>query len=386
MHMNNVICPHCGKEVEINQAFKQQFEEDVLREERSKHKNELEKLTKEAEEKATKRIKEELDFKLKNSENELEETKKRNEQSQAQLLEMTKLIRELKDKDQSRELEMQKRLIADRETMQEELNKSLAEKYNLEQAELRKQLDDTKKALEDAQRKASQKSQQLQGEVLELELEQLLKAEFPNDEIEAVGKGVNGADIKQIVKSPKGFVCGTILWESKRTKEWSEKWIAKLKEDVRAEKAICAVIVSVALPKAAINGFGLHDGIWVCNYSLVLSLATVLRKNLLDVGYQKAVSANRGTKADMLYSYITSHEFQQQVENVVEVYQEMQLQISKERAAFEKIWKTREGQAQRILLSTANVIGSMQGIAGGAMPSIKGLEVGDEDEQQSLLE
>jgi hypothetical protein len=384
--MNNIVCPHCGKEVEINQALKHQIEEDILQAERAKQKEELERVTKQAEEKAAKKIKEELDFKLKNSANELEESKKRNDALQEQLLELNKTLRSLQKKDEQRELEMQKQLFTEREKLQEELHKSLGEKYNLEKAELSKQLEDTKRALEDAQRKASQKSQQLQGEVLELELEEVLRREFPHDDIEPIGKGVVGADIRQVVKSPKGFVCGTILWESKRTKEWSEKWIAKLKEDVRSEKAVCAVIVSIALPKEASNGFGLHDGIWVCNYSLVLSLATVLRKNLLDVGYQKAVSANRGTKAEELYSYITSHEFQQQVENVVEVYQEMQTQITKERAAFEKIWKMREGQAQRILRSTGNIIGSMQGVVGGSALPIKGLDLDSGEEQKSLLE
>jgi hypothetical protein len=282
---------------------------------------------------------------------------------------------------------MIKKLSEEREKLKEEVGKTLKEKSDLEVAEIKKQLEDTKKALEDAQRKAAQKSQQMQGEVLELELENLLRSAFPQDEIEAVGKGVTGADIKHIVKSPKGYVCGTILWESKRTKEWSDKWLHKLKEDLRVEKAMFPVIVSMNLPKEGENGFGLKEGVWVCTPNLVIPLAIILRKNLLDLGYQKAISANRGEKADLLYSYVTSHEFQQQVENVVEVYQEMQTQIVKERAAFEKAWKQREAQAQRILISTSNMIGSMQGVVGASMPPIKGLDLLDEgDEQQSLLE
>jgi len=379
--MNTVICPHCGKDVEINQALKHQIEEDILREERKKHKEELEKLSAEAEKKVEKRIKEEVEIKLKNSANELIEVREKSEKLQNDLLEQMKAFRKLQDEQAAKEIEMEKKLQAEREKIQEDLSKSLREKTDLETAELKKQLEDTKKALEDAQRKVAQKSQQLQGEVLELELENLLKTSFPQDDIEPVGKGVTGADIKHTVKSPKGFVCGVILWESKRTKTFDDKWIAKLKSDLRAEKAVLAVIVSTVLPKEIASGFGLVDGVWICSYDLILPLATILRKNLLDVGYQKAISANKGGKAEALYGYVTSHEFAQQVENVVESYREMLTQVQKERASFEKSWKAREGQAQRVLMSTANIVGSMQGIVGTSLPPIKGLDLLDDGEE-----
>lgn len=379
--MNTVLCPHCGKEVEISLALKHQIEEDILREERSKHQEELKKLTLDVEKKIEKRVKEETELKLKNSENELEETRKKSEKLQNDLLEQMKAFRKLQDEQQQKEIEMEKKLQFEREKIQEELSKTLKEKSDLENAELRKQLEDTQKALVDAQRKAAQKSQQLQGEVLELELENLLKTSFSQDDITPVGKGITGADIKHTVKSPKGFDCGIILWESKRTKSWDDKWITKLKADLRAEKAVLSVIVSTVLPKEAESGFGVIEGVWVCSYDLIVPLATILRKNLLDVGYQKAISANKGNKADLLYSYITSHEFQQQVENVVESYREMLTQITKERASFEKSWKAREGQAQRILLSTANIVGSMQGIVGASLPPIKGLDLLEEGDK-----
>ncbi|HZE86663.1 MAG TPA: DUF2130 domain-containing protein [Methylomirabilota bacterium] len=384
--MNTVVCPHCGKDVEISQAFKHQIEEDILREERSKHKEELEKFSEDIEKKAEKRIKEEVELTLKNSANELEEVRKKSDKLQNDLLDQMKAFRKLQDEQQQKEVEMEKKLLTERERIQEELSKSLKEKSDLENAELKKQLDDTKKALVEAQRKAEQKSQQLQGEVLELEMENLLRTAFPHDAIEPVGKGITGADIKHIVKSPKGFVCGTILWESKRTKEWSDKWLGKLKEDLRSEKALCAVIVSMVLPKEAENGFGIKEGVWICSYDLIVPVATSLRKNLLDVGYQKAISANKGGKADVLYNYITSHEFQQQVENVVESYREQLVQITKERAAFEKSWKQREAQAQRILVSTANIVGSMQGIVGASLPPIKGLDLLEEGAEENLLD
>lgn len=384
--MNRIVCPNCKKEFEISEAFKHQFQESILAKAEIKHKDDLEKLKVEIEEKAEKRIKEELDLKFKDSKNELEEAKRQSKELREQLLEITKQLRFLKQKDDERELEMQKKLTIEREKIQEEVIKIEKEKSNLELAEIKKQLDDTKKALENAQRKAAQKSQQMQGEILELELEKLLSEAFPNDDINPVAKGVTGADIKQTVKSPKGIICGVILWESKQTKEWSDKWLNKLKEDLRAQKANIPIIVSSILPNEAKDGFGIKDGVWICSSTLVLPIAAILRKNLLDVGYQKAVSANRGEKSDLLYGYVTSHEFQQQVERIIETYREMKDQITRERVVFEKSWRQREAQADKIIMSTANIVGSMQGKIGASMLAIKGLELEDDDTQHKLIE
>lgn len=385
--MNTVTCKHCGKSFELSEALTHQMTEKVRLEQEKLHKVELEKTRLEAEEKSLKKVEAEFELKFKNSQNEADETAKKNKQLQEELLGSTKKIRSLEQKDTERELEMQKKLIIERDRISEEVSKNFREKSDMEIAEIKKQLDDTKKALEDAQRKAAQKSQQLQGEVLELELENILRLAFPHDEIMPVGKGVLGADVSHIVKSPKGYECGTILWEFKRTKDWSDLWIGKLKKDIRAGKALFGVIVSLNLPKEAGEGFGVKEGVWVCSPSLILPLATILRQNILDVGYQKAISANKGEKAGMLYSYVTSHEFQQQVENIVEAYKEILTQITKERAVFERSWKQREIQAQRILMSSANIVGSMQGIVGASMPPIKGLEIEEiEESQQSLLE
>jgi len=378
--MNDILCPNCGKRVEISQAIKHQIQESILAKAESKHKEEIDKLKIDIEEKAEKKVREELELRFKDSANELIESKEQSRQLREQLLEITKQLRLLKQKDDERELEMQKKLSLEREKIQEDVIKIEKEKSGLEIADIKKQLNDTKKLLEDAQRKSSQKSQQLQGEVLELELEKLLNDAFPHDETKAVAKGVGGADICQIVKSPKGVICGTILWESKRTKEWSDKWLTKLKEDLRAQKANIPVIVSIVLPKEARDGFGIKDGVWICSHQLILPIATILRKSLLDVGYQKAILANRGEKADMLYSYVTSHEFQQQVERIVEVYKEMKDQVTKERMAFERSWTKREAQAERIIISAANIVGNMQGKVGASMPQIKGLDLLPEDQ------
>lgn len=384
-----VKCPNCGEQVEVTLALKHQVEEQIKKELEKEHLQDLEKLKSQLEEKAFQKAKESLEFQFKDTQNELLEAKKRNNDLQNQLLEMTKSIRELKEQNERKELENQKKLNEEVDKLRETILKTEQEKSKLKEMELQKQLDDMKKSLEEAQRKADQKSQQLQGEVLELELEQILRDSFPNDEIEPVGKGITGADIRHIVKSPKGFTCGVILWESKRTKEWSDKWIAKLKDDLRAEKANIPIIVSMVLPKEAKDGFGIKEGVFICSHSLVIPIAMLLRQNLLEIGYQKAVSINRGEKADMLYSYIISHEFKQQVENIVESYREMQEQITKERVSFERIWKQRESQVQRIIISTAQIYGTIQGKVGASLPPVKGLELTEtstKSSQTSLIE
>mgnify|MGYP001565350145 CR=1 FL=1 len=257
------------------------------------------------------------------------------------------------------------------------------ESQRLKDKEKDKVIDDLKKSLEDAQRKATQGSQQLQGEVQELDLEEILKREFQGDTIEPIGKGVLGGDVRQVVRSPRGMDCGHILWESKRTKAWSDGWIDKLKEDLRNDKANIPAIISETLPDDIKAGIGLKDGVWVAGPKFTVPLAMLLRKALLDSARQKMIAQNQQSKAEALYSYITSHEFAQQVEAMIRTYQDMQEQITRERTAFEKSWKLRETQVNRLLSGVAGIYGSMQGIAGPALPSIRNLELIDGNGSES---
>lgn len=373
--MNTVSCPHCGKPVEISEALTHQIQATLKKELEEKHKEDLQSFEKELLEKTEKKIRNELEEKFQTAE---ENQQKAKEKVDELLLDMKKLHeekRELENKDKEREIEFLKKLREEQVKLEDTISKRLSERFDFEKQELRKQLDDTKKSLAEAQRKAEQKSQQLQGEILELELEQILKSNFPHDEIVEVGKGVLGADVTQIVKSPRGVECGQILWEFKRAKEWSDKWVVKLKEDMRASKANFAVIVSTVFPKDFPGAFTQKDGVIITEIACAVSVSVLLRKNLLDVGYQKAVALNRGSKAELLYGYVTSHEFQQQIENAVEAYREIMTQVQKERVTYERLWKQREGQAQRIITSLANLVGDMQGRVGNNMPQIKGLEL-----------
>lgn len=383
--MNDIKCPNCGQTIQINQALQHQIEEDLSLKIKNKYKLEFEKKEEDIKKQAENKIKEENSLKIKDLENEAYENKKKNEDFQKQILEQNKLMRDLKNKDDERELEMQKRMQAERE----DISKRESEKSQLKLAELQKQLNDTKKSLEEAQRKSSQGSQQLQGEVLELQIEESLRNAFIDDTIEPIAKGVKGADIRHIVKTSRGNVCGIILWELKRTKQWSDDWITKLKQDLRVEKAHIPIIVSETLPEEAKNGFGHRDGVIICSFSLCLSVAEIMRQQLIAIARERFVleHKNNKTEAEQLFDYITSHEFLQQIEALVETQKAMQEQINKEKAAFEKMWKIREIQVQKIFRTTASIAGNMQGIIGNSMPQIKGLDLlENENNQQNLLE
>lgn len=425
--MSTIVCSQCGIEIEVTAALQGQIEQQVLAAEHKKHQAELERVKAEAEaaakherqaaeELAAKKLAADKDMLQKAAEAELEIAKKqleahaqaeqRKQTAQQELLvkslkadaeserqqskelreQLNELMKSLREEKKARadvELAAQKKLAEEEAKIRDEVQKAADEKQRLNLAAKEKTITDLQKALDEAQRKAAQGSQQLQGEIMELDLERALADAFRDDDVAPVPKGVNGADIAHTVRSPRGTECGLILWEIKRTKNWTDGWIPKLKEDVRHAKAAAAIIVTEAMPKQLEEDMGVLQGVWICKPSLAVILGTLLRKSLLDVGRQKALAENRGDKAEALYNLVTSHEFTQQVESMVETYQEMTLQVQKERVAYEKLWSQREKQAQKLLLSTANIIGSMQGHIGAAsMPRIKGLELleaGEED-------
>jgi len=357
---NNIKCPNCGEEIEITEALSQNIKAD---------------LEKELSEKIKMKIMEESQGKTKALEEELKEKNQKLKDAMEAELVIRKEKTKLEDERRSFELDKQRQLDEERNKIRQQTLLEASDSHRLKDLEKEKMINDLKKALEDAQLKANQGSQQLQGEVQELDLEEYLIKAFPSDEINPVGKGVKGADVRQIVKTSLGTVCGVILWESKRTKAWVDDWATKLKDDLRASKANIPVIVTTVLPKTIKTGFGFYEGVWVTEPNFTQPLTEILRKNLIDVAREKHNSNDRGTKADMIYTYLTSDAFVQQIQSIIEVHQNMQNQVQKERAAFEKIWKEREAQAERILISTAGIYGSIQGVAGQSLPSVKGLDL-----------
>ncbi len=361
-----VTCPHCKKPIDLSDALSGELKEELKRSVASEYEKEAVRLKEEAEKK--------WQEELAGLKDRMAVTQKALEDAQKQELALRKDRLELEEKQRSFELEKQRELDKERDAIRTKTLEEAAERTRMKEKEKDMVIDQLKKALDDAQRKASQGSQQLQGEVQELDLENLLRTTFPQDSIEPIGKGVLGADIRQVVKSPLGTVCGTILWESKRTKQWADGWTGKLKQDVLADKANIPALVSEVLPEDAKSGIGLVDGVWVCSPKLTVPLAVLLRKSLLDVAKQRKITENRQSKAEELYGYVTSHEFQHQVEAMMEVYEDMKDQIQRERNALERSWKLREQQVTRLMSGVAGMYGSMQGIAGQALPSIKQLD------------
>lgn len=377
--INTISCPHCGKSIEVTEALVEHIQKQLLSEYEDKHKHDLERVKKEAELVIRKQLEEKNNLELTDLKRQLVEKETKVRKLQEEELSLREKTRKLEEKEKELDLEVARKVDAERKKAEVIITKQYQETYRLKEMEKEKVISDLRKSLEEAQRKAQQGSQQTQGEVAELDLENTLRGSYPEDGIMPVEKGIRGADVRQIVKTRIGNICGVILWESKRTKAWSDGWVGKLKEDLRSEKANIAVIVSTILPDGAKDGFGFVDGIYVCSPVLAIPIASLLRQRLIDVAREKFINQNREGNTERLYEYMTSHEFRQRIEAIVEVYQDMNSQILKERAAFEKIWKMREAQVQKLLSSTAGMWGSIRGVIGQSLPVVKGLELGEPD-------
>jgi len=254
----------------------------------------------------------------------------------------------------------------------------------LEKAELQKKIDDMAAKLSEAQAKAAQGSQQLQGEVLELAIEEGLRRAFPLDVIEEVKKGVRGGDVIQRIVSRTGQAAGMLLWETKRARDWSPSWIAKLKEDMRACGAEMGVLVTMpgAVPREWLSGqqFGLHDEVWVTTWAPALQLAEALRTGLLDVHKQRLMSAGKGEKMEALYDYLTSPQFAQKLKAVYGTFQKMREELEQERSVTLQRWARREKQLQAGAAALLGVGGDIQGLAQLPLAQLELEERGPADE------
>ncbi len=282
--------------------------------------------------------------------------------------------RELDDAKRELDLTVEKRVQDGLAATREQAKKDAEESMKLKVMEAEQTIVSMQKQIEELKRKAEQGSQQLQGEVQELELEALLRAKFPRDTIEPVPKGEYGGDALQHVAGPNGQPCGTIIWESKRTKNWSDGWLPKLREDQRAAKAEIAVIVSQSLPKE-IETFGVVDNVWVTHPKTVLPLALTLRHTLIEVGCARQASEGQQTKTEMIYQYLTGPRFRHRVEAIVEAFSTMQEDLDKEKKAIIKQWAKREEQIERVMQATAGMYGDLQGIAGKSLAEIEGFSM-----------
>jgi hypothetical protein len=392
--INKITCPKCGHGFNAEQALAHDIEQKLRADMNQKYKGLQAKLLKESEEEEEllkkqlsadkikleeqlkNKVKEDFELQLKAFETELEDRKKENHELKKKELDLLTKQKALKEKEEEMEMTYQKKMLERSNEIEAAARKKVEEETQMKMREKDMQMQSMKDQIEIMKKKAEQGSMQLQGEVQELILEELLKATFAFDLIEEVGKGVRGADVIHTVRNNIGKECGKIIYESKRTKSFSDSWIDKLKNDLRGQKADIALIVTECMPKD-MSCFGIKDGIWICSFSEVKGVSMLLRDSLIKISDIRSSQENKGDKMQMLYDYLTANEFKNQIEAIVDGFTSMQNALNKEKLQTQKIWKEREKQLEKIFLNTVDIYGSVRGIAGKAVGEIKQLESPD---------
>ncbi len=402
----DIKCPNCGTSFDVENVIsadleikyqreyqqrlndslnkmdteKKKLEEDLRAfEEKKRKENELfvqkiaqerKKMEAEVQEQLRKSISADFENQLRMLETANKDNEEKLKASRVKELAFLKKEQELVNKEADLEIQVQKQLQAGREQMAEQIRRQELEKntireneYHLKLKEMEKQLEDQKKLADEMRRKAEQGSTQLQGEVQELALEEMLRGTFPFDLVSEVGKGIRGADCMLTIRNNFGQECGKIIYESKRTNNFSVDWIDKLKADMRSQGADLAILVTLTMPKDLVQ-FGEKNGIWICTYGEVRALTMVLRDSIIRLFNAVKKQEGKGDKMHFLYDYLTGNEFAEQWKAIREGFLSMKMSIQKERDAMEKLWKSREKQLEKVLLNAAHIRGSIEGIAG----------------------
>lgn len=397
----NIICPNCKMQIEVTEVMSAQLRASIRNELEGELNAARQRLKQQQEEVARKaeaieqqvqaklnegrqllerrirdKAKEELAVELKDRETALAELQARVQQANQKELTFLKEKRDLEEKVRGVELEVARRTQDELKKVREQAVKELDEQHRLKLLEKEQQVDQLRRQIEDLKRSAEQGSQQAQGEVLEVALEQLLKELFPTDSVEPVAKGVRGADVVQRVLDESGTDCGLILWESKRTRHWSKDWLPKLRDDLRMVGASRSVIVSEQLPEH-IRHFGQVDGVWVVSWACVHPVAIALREGLIAVAKSRRAMEGQHGKMELVYNYLIGQEFYNRVSGIVEAFITMREDLEAERRVLIGRWKKREKQLDRVLVSTSGLYGDLQGIIGRSLPEIKGMSLMD---------
>jgi len=375
-----VSCPKCQHSFEPTDAIREEVEKELRGKMTEWQKEQKIKIETDISNQLKKDLGEEYNHKLKLAQESQENMSKQVKEFQQKELEFLKQVQAIQNKEAELELELQRKLNKERESLKAQIQKEEAERvslkdqeYQLKVKELEKQLEDQRKLADEMKRKAEQGSMQMQGEVQELLLEELLKASFPFDQILEVGKGVRGADCIQLVRNSTGQEAGKIIYESKRTTAFAQDWIEKLKADMRSQGADIAIIVTQTFPKD-MDRFGEKDGLYICSFQEVKSVALLLRNAILKIFETKKSQENKGDKMSFLYDYLTGNEFGEQWKAVGEGFRQMRQSIQRERDAMEKLWKSREKQLEKVLLNAMHIKGSIEGIAGADAINLNLLE------------
>lgn len=316
------------------------------------------------------------------SEELLEKDGKLNE-FRTQELEMRKQMRLVDERQANMEIELQRKLEDERSKMVDQIGASEAARFSFKEAEYKKKIEDALKANEDLTRKLNQGSQQLQGEVLELELEHILSTFFLHDKIDEVKKGQRGADVLQTVMTQQGQACGKIIWEAKRAENWSDKWLHKLKDDQQEAKADIAVLVTTVMPKGADELIVRLGDVWVVSPHVIKPVAEMLRVVLLEANKLKMVNTGRNEKMELLYNYLSSAQFSQKIRTMLDAFEAMRSDLEAEKRSMQRIWAKRQTQIERVTISMTTIVGELQGIAHEALPQLENIEmleaIGDEE-------
>ena len=411
---NKIECPNCGHAFDVEEALSGKIEDHLKKEferktaEEAKRIKEIQskldaeksaledakaELDKEvqsqlkaqleaAKKQLTEEARKELEVEYQSIEEELKTKKAENLALKKRELEVLKLEKEMASKQQELELELKKKLLEDQSEIEAKAAAKEREKFEFERLEMQKKLDDAVKSAEDLKRKAKQGSVQLQGEVQELALEDLLRRLYPFDSVEEVPKGVTGADCIQTVRNAVQVDCGRIVYESKSTQAFQSSWLLKIKNDMIQVKGDVPVLVTETMPEG-MDGFGIQDGVWICQFHEVRGVSLIIREFLIKLQKERVAEENKGDKMVLLYNYLTGDEFHRNIKMVIENYQAMTNQLEREKKAYKRIWKQREKQIHAVQTNLAELFGSIQGIAGDALPNasddVLPLESGTDD-------
>jgi hypothetical protein len=369
MAEQSISCPSCGKKIPLTRALRTEIEASVKEDYECQLAEEVERARKQAGKDAEKKAAQEMTA-LKQ---ELDSQAKDLERARQTELSMRKRERELERKQQELELTVARKLDDERNTIIAETQTRAAEQHRLKDAEKERQLAEMRRQIEDLGRKAEQGSQQLQGEAGEVELETMLRAAFPCDDIAPVAQGIRGADLHQTVLDSRGSRCGAILWECKNAKNWSDGWIAKLKDDQRTLRAEVPILVTASLPKGC-SRFTVIDGVVVTDFACAAAVAGLVRTNLLQLAQTRTAVVNKDQKLELLYRYLSGIEFRQRVEGIVEAFERMREDLDQERRAAERQWARRTKQIESVTFNISGMYGDLQGLV-PTLPSIARLEL-----------
>jgi hypothetical protein len=403
-----IVCPKCKSQIEVTEVMsaqlraklKQEFDEALRAKEREfaeregnlRQQQETVRLAKAAiEEEIAARLekgreqlcqelmqkaKADVALELRSAQSEIADVRGKLQQAQVLELALRKEKRGLEDEKAALELEVVRRVDAEIANTRAAVRKEVIEERQLKEAEKDKLISDLRLQIDELRRKSEQGSQQLQGEVQEIDLEESLRRAFPLDDITAVSKGAFGADVKHVVRDRIVGDCGGILWESKRTKSWNGDWLAKLRDDQRAAKAQIAILVSEQLP-AGVQSFALVEGVWVTNRACAIHLATALRCGLVQVAASRRALEGQQGKMEILYNYLSSDQFKHRIEGIVEPFMTLREQLEAEKRSTQTRWASREKQLDRALASTCRLYGDLHGIIGQSLPAIEHLTTDD---------